>query len=140
MSELLFPTSSSAPGSAKPMEVSKDFGGTDCNTGERRTGGSSSSASCGRQEMPSDRVHTRKASERFQFELAKIRVGERARRDLGDVASLAESIEQLGLLNPVVVTPDGELIAGERRVEAFRLLGRSEIPACVLDLQHIVSG
>jgi ParB/Sulfiredoxin domain len=67
-------------------------------------------------------------------------VGERARRDLGDVASLAESIEQLGLLHPIVVTSEGELIAGERRLEAFRLLGRLEIPAHVLDLENIVSG
>jgi N6-adenosine-specific RNA methylase IME4 len=72
--------------------------------------------------------------------LAAIRVGERTRRDLGDIAALAASIREHGLLHPIVITPNGELIAGERRFEAFRLLGRSEIPARVLDLKHLVSG
>src|SRR6478609_11757184 len=58
------------------------------------------------------------------MQVAKIRVGERSRRDLGDIASLAKSIERLGLLHPIVITKTGELIAGERRLEAFRLLGR----------------
>jgi ParB family chromosome partitioning protein len=43
----------------------------------------------------------------------EIIVGKRHRRDLGDVASLAKSIDAHGLLHPVVVTPDGRLIAGE---------------------------
>jgi N6-adenosine-specific RNA methylase IME4 len=137
MSEFLA-TSSSAPGIEKATEVSKDCGSAGRNS--VAAGGPSSSTSCWPQEMPTGRVLTGRASKSLQLALAKIRVGERTRRDLGDVASLAESVEQLGLLHPIVVTPDGELIAGERRLEAFRLLGRSEIPAHVLDLENIVSG
>ena len=44
-----------------------------------------------------------------------IAIGGRHRRDMGDIASLAASIAQLGLLHPVVVNQKGELIAGERR-------------------------
>ncbi len=56
----------------------------------------------------------------------------RSRKDLGDVASLAESIERVGLLHPVVVTADRKLIVGRRRIEAFRRLGRKEIPARIV--------
>ncbi|MBX3356561.1 MAG: ParB/RepB/Spo0J family partition protein [Phycisphaeraceae bacterium] len=55
------------------------------------------------------------------------------------IAELAESIKSAGLIQPIVVRPveseDGrpryELIAGERRLRAFRSLGRSRIPAIV---------
>ncbi len=67
-------------------------------------------------------------------------VGKRHRRDLGDIASLAQSIDAHGLLHPVVVTPDGRLIAGERRLEAFKMLGRTEIPTTVVDLAEIARG
>jgi N6-adenosine-specific RNA methylase IME4 len=67
-------------------------------------------------------------------------VGRRHRRDLGDITSLARSIEQNGLLHPVVIRRDGRLIAGERRLEAFKLLGRTEIPVTEVDLEEIVRG
>ena len=69
-----------------------------------------------------------------------IRVGVRHRRDLGDLASLAKSIGEVGLLHPIVVCRDGRLIAGERRLEAFKLLGRTEIPATVVDLEEVARG
>jgi len=53
------------------------------------------------------------------------------------IAGLAASIEENGLLQPVSVrrTQDGyELIAGERRTMAFRLLGRETIPAIVAEV------
>jgi hypothetical protein len=43
-------------------------------------------------------------------------------------ASLARSIEQHGLLHPVVIPRDGVLIAGERRLESYKLLGRTDNP------------
>ena len=48
----------------------------------------------------------------------EIQIGKRHRRDLGDIDGLARSIGDLGLLHPVVVRPDGKLIAGERRLAA----------------------
>jgi N6-adenosine-specific RNA methylase IME4/ParB-like chromosome segregation protein Spo0J len=67
-----------------------------------------------------------------------ITVGKRHRRDMGDLRSLAATIEQLGLLHPVVVKPDGRLIAGERRLRACEALGWKTIPVRVLDVQSIV--
>lgn len=55
-----------------------------------------------------------------------------------NVEKLARSIEQHGLLHAIVVGgPDEhgqhQLLAGRRRLEAFRTLGRTSIPAHVLD-------
>lgn len=58
-----------------------------------------------------------------------VRVDGRYRKDLGDITSLAKSIADVGLINPITVTTDGRLIAGERRLEAVRLLGLDTIPA-----------
>lgn len=56
----------------------------------------------------------------------------RHRKDLGDIDSLAASIADVDLLNPVTITPDYRLIAGQRRVEACRRLGWESIPARVV--------
>jgi N6-adenosine-specific RNA methylase IME4 len=73
-----------------------------------------------------------------------IEVGKRHRHDMGDIDTLAQNIVELGLLHPIVVTPprDGrwQLIAGARRLLAYRKLGRERIPATVLDLDQIVRG
>lgn len=63
--------------------------------------------------------------------LDSVRATGRVRQDMGDVAGLAASIESVGLLHPIVVTPDGALVAGARRIAAYRLLGRAVIPSVV---------
>ncbi len=55
------------------------------------------------------------------------------------VEALADSIREVGLLNPITVAPDSDgyaLIAGMHRLEAARLLGWAEIPATVLALDE----
>jgi len=51
----------------------------------------------------------------------------RQRRELRNVEELAESIQNVGLINPPVVTQDLILVAGERRLEACRTLGWTSI-------------
>jgi hypothetical protein len=58
-------------------------------------------------------------------------IGERARKDLGDLTELIESIGEIGLVHPITVTLDYTLIAGRRRLAAFRQLGKATIPARV---------
>ena len=70
----------------------------------------------------------------------QITIGERHRKDLGNVEALATSIDEIGLLHPVVVRPDGILIAGQRRLAACRLLGWTDIPVTVIDLDSVVRG
>jgi ParB family chromosome partitioning protein len=60
------------------------------------------------------------------------------RKEMDDEAlsGLAESIREEGLLQPIVVRQVGEvyeLIAGERRLRAFRKLGMPKIPARVIE-------
>lgn len=50
-------------------------------------------------------------------------VGKRHRQDPGDIAALMRSIEEVGLLQPITITPDGVLVCGWRRLEAVRRLG-----------------
>ena len=59
--------------------------------------------------------------------IEKINIGLRIREDMGDIAGLAESIKARGLLHPIVIDEAGNLIAGHRRLEAHKLLGRQEI-------------
>lgn len=53
--------------------------------------------------------------------------GERQRRELNNIDDLAESIHRIGLINPPVITPDGVLVAGERRLTACKSLGWTSI-------------
>jgi ParB/RepB/Spo0J family partition protein len=72
--------------------------------------------------------------------VALIKVGRRHRKHLGDIRPLAKSISEIGLLHPIVVRPDGRLIAGERRLRAVKALGWKEIPVTILDLGQILKG
>jgi N6-adenosine-specific RNA methylase IME4 len=74
------------------------------------------------------------------LKVADIIVEDRHRRDMGNIPELAASIVEHGLLHPVVVTPDGRLIAGERRLLAFRHLGREDVPVTVIDIERLVEG
>ena len=72
--------------------------------------------------------------------LADIKIGARHRKDLGNIDTLAASIAELGLLQPIVVRPDGELIAGERRLKAVATLKWSNVPVHVVDIDAIARG
>lgn len=58
---------------------------------------------------------------------------DRRQRQLGDIEALAKSIADIGLLHPISVAPDTELIFGLRRLAAVRLLGWPTIPSYVVD-------
>jgi len=67
----------------------------------------------------------------LERQIDSITVGVRHRRDLGDMSALMRSIEEVGLLQPVTVTPDGVLVCGWRRLEALRRLGRRTLSVWV---------
>lgn len=60
---------------------------------------------------------------RVDWAVDAIMVGARHRKDLGDIEALAASIETLGLLQLVTITPEGVLVCGARRLAAIKLLG-----------------
>ncbi len=51
------------------------------------------------------------------------------------IRQIAASIERFGFTNPVLISDDGEIVAGHGRVEAAKLLGRESVPA--LRLSHL---
>ena len=78
----------------------------------------------------------------FQCEIDKILPNKHQPRtyfDQGDLAELAESIRQNGVIQPLIVTrlPDGdtyELVAGERRLRASKLAKLATVPVVVIDV------
>lgn len=55
--------------------------------------------------------------------------------DSEKVKSLAHSILDIGLINPISIRPNYQLIAGLHRVDAYKLLGMLTIPAIVIDYE-----
>ena len=73
--------------------------------------------------------------------IAEIRVGDRHRKDFGDLDPLAASIAELGLLQPIGITPDHLLVFGLLRFLVCRdKLGWETIPARVIDLKSVLEG
>lgn len=62
--------------------------------------------------------------------------------DEGDLEELAGSIAQVGILQPIIVRPDGigyEIIAGERRYQAACKVGLEKVPVIVKDIDETKS-
>lgn len=68
--------------------------------------------------------------------VSDITVGERIRKEQGDIKELAENIAVLGLINPITVVKSEtncfRLVTGYRRLCAMKYLGREHIMAAVL--------
>jgi len=62
-----------------------------------------------------------------------VKVEKRIRSDYGDINGLSVSIEKFGLLHPICIDKDNNLIAGERRLRAHEKLGREEIEVKYLE-------
>ena len=73
----------------------------------------------------------------MKIDIERIKVDEasRIRQDIGDLTSLEESIQQVGLINPVLIDENDNLVAGFRRLSACRNLGWQEIEANVVELE-----
>jgi ParB-like chromosome segregation protein Spo0J len=68
--------------------------------------------------------------------LDQIAIRDRTRREMRNIDSLARSIRDRGLLQPVVVRPDGSgyaLVAGGRRIEALRSLNETTVAAHIAE-------
>lgn len=62
-----------------------------------------------------------------------ITVGHRHRQDLGDLDGLVESVRDVGLLEPISITPAGVLVTGYRRLLALKKLGTRTTDVWITD-------
>jgi N6-adenosine-specific RNA methylase IME4 len=77
----------------------------------------------------------------MRIPVARIRVGKRFRKEMGDIGALAAEFAGLDMLQPIVVRPDArshvygyELACGARRLAAAKLNGKTHIEATVRHL------
>ena len=72
----------------------------------------------------------------MRIKIDEVKVGTRKRKlDEERVRELAESIRELGLLQPIGIQGDGTLVFGWHRLEACKLLGWDEIEATVVSAE-----
>jgi hypothetical protein len=90
-------------------------------------------ASVRQAKSPRPELHPAEKHEVHNIAVATIKVGRRM-RPLGDISSLVESIREVGLLNPILITRNRRLISGLHRLEAFKALGWKHIPAIILSV------
>lgn len=60
-------------------------------------------------------------------------VKDRHRKDVGDLEDLRQSILKVGLIHPIVITGSKRLVAGYRRLRAYKQMAKNEIEAVVVD-------
>ncbi len=74
----------------------------------------------------------------------EIKIGDRHRKDQGDLTSLVRSINKCGLMHPIVITPSNQLIAGGRRLVAWQHpeceFRNQPIPVTVVNIDSIIAG
>jgi len=63
-----------------------------------------------------------------------VKVKKRIRKEMGDIAALADSMKHFGQISPILITKENVLIAGGRRLEAARSLGWLTINAVVAEI------
>ena len=54
-----------------------------------------------------------------------------------NIEEIAESINDIGLINPISIDSDQNLIAGYHRLQAYKLLGLKEIPAIISNQKEL---
>lgn len=76
-----------------------------------------------------------------ELPITEVKIGERFRKDLGDLERLAEGIRDHGLFQPIGITAENELVFGQRRLVAARdILKWEKVPCVVVEPQSKVEG
>jgi len=75
--------------------------------------------------------------------LKEVIVDKRVRKEMGDIDTLIASIKEIGLLHPIVLYKDSNtlkhhLLAGRRRLEAYKRMGEDTIPARSIELDDVL--
>jgi hypothetical protein len=71
--------------------------------------------------------------------IESILIGDRVRKEMGDIKGLAGSLQREGMLHPVVILSDGTLVCGHRRIAAAAMLGWEDVPVTVVDVSDLLT-
>jgi len=88
-------------------------------------------------QSPSTQEKFSQPSPIIKFPINQIKLGSRFRKEDGELTGLIESIKKNGLINPILLTPEGELIAGYRRYLACKKLGMKTIDAKIVEVGDV---
>jgi ParB family transcriptional regulator, chromosome partitioning protein len=69
----------------------------------------------------------------IEVEISKIKIKKRLRKQLIDIRPLMNSFKKFGQFTPIILNEKLELIAGNRRLEAAKMLGWQKIQAIIVD-------
>lgn len=72
--------------------------------------------------------------ELIQINIGDVIIKSRIREEMGDLEELSKSIQDYGLLIPIIINRQNVLVSGFRRIEACKMLGYSTVPALVMDV------
>src|SRR3990167_9779084 len=64
-------------------------------------------------------------------DIAKVKVKDRSRNDMGDLQGLTESIKDKGMIVPLILNGKMELRAGGRRIIAAKAAGLKKVPCLI---------
>ena len=74
----------------------------------------------------------------MKIAISEIRINAgRREASLSGIDELAQSISEVGLLNPITITPDHTLVAGLHRLEAAKRLGWADIECSIYGLEGL---
>jgi len=65
----------------------------------------------------------------------KIKTNVQVRKNLGDLKELKASIQEKGILQPLLIDKANQLLAGHRRLQSAKELGLKEVPVHVIDTE-----
>lgn len=71
----------------------------------------------------------------MKVRVTEIKIKNRIRNTLQEIDSLKQSIQHIGLLHPLIIDPDYNLISGARRLEAVKQLGWELVDVKILDVK-----
>ena len=74
------------------------------------------------------------------MKINNIKIKNRFRKDLGNLESLKKSIQEIGLLQPIVIDEQNNLIAGYRRLCAFQELRKTDIDVNIVNIINALQG
>ncbi|WP_445436144.1 ParB N-terminal domain-containing protein [Candidatus Borreliella tachyglossi] len=70
------------------------------------------------------------------IDLEQIKIKKRIRQHLGDTDSLKESIKKHGLIYPIIIDKNKNLVAGFRRYQVLKELGYKEVEVKVIPIEN----